>query len=489
MQTVKVQVKMFGNPLIRRYRYSLMRPAQFWVYVGIYISVVAMMLLINYSNYSIQYPLKEITDLYDSLYIQFLVIESFLLLLWGTFNCGSAISTERTERTYDFFKMLPLPAYKKMLGILIGRNLVVLLLAAINLFFLLFFAVNGTTDTKLLLETLFALFSAGCLSNMVGLLSSLCSRGKSKGGRVGAVILMLVFGVPMLINGILEINDVQNLQGTYAEFYGLKVPVLILASLILLYFAGWTVIGLLRKFNKDELPLITRLGSMLFITGYEAILIGLLTPYLVTYTREMIVTYWWMSVIPLICLPFGTAYDIQNYQEFTASARRKNLSPAKTRFNFLIMSNITHGIAIFVLWAITSYIFYLCPPLFRLHPPYSITQLSTIILTFACFYLFLLLLLEFAVTHQTAHGKVTLLAGFIGAVYFIFPIIIGGIFDNDTIITLSPGGFFAAVLSPDFSEPIMFTRICLYNLLLSVLVAMPVARKYARLISAKTTGR
>ncbi len=462
-----------------------MRPAQFWVYVGIYISVIAMMLLINYSTYSLQDTFENITDLYDSMYIQFLVIETFILLLWGAFNCGSAISTERTERTYDFFKMLPLPAYKKMLGILIGRNLVVLLLAVINLAFLVFFAIKGSTGTKLLMETLFALVSAGCLSNTVGLLSSLCSRGKSKGGRVAAVIFLLVFCVPLLINGILAISEVNKLEEIYAKFYGLKVPVLVLTGLIMLYFTGWAVIGIIRKFNKDEQPLVTRSGSLLFITGYEAILIGLLTPYLLGHTREMISVYWWLSVIPLVCLPFGAAFDIQNYQEFTASARGKNLSTGGFRFNFLIMSNLTHGIAVFGLWAITSYIFYLCPPLFRLHPPYSVTQLSAIILTFACFYIFLLLLMEFALTYQTAHGKVALLAGFIGVVYFILPVIIGGIFENETIITFSPGGFFIAVSSPDFSEPFVFGKICLYNLLLSAVPALLVGRKYALLTAVK----
>jgi hypothetical protein len=38
---------MFNNPLILRYRYSVMRPRQFWVYITMYILAITLLLLIN----------------------------------------------------------------------------------------------------------------------------------------------------------------------------------------------------------------------------------------------------------------------------------------------------------------------------------------------------------------------------------------------------------------------------------------------------------
>lgn len=458
-----------------------MRPAQFWVYVSIYISVIALMLLINYSIYTYQDVFKSLTDLYDSLYIQFLVIATFILLLWGAFNCASAINLERTERTYDFFKMLPLPAYKKMLGILIGKNLVVLLLGGISLAFLAFFGINGTISTRMLLQTLFALFSAACLFNTVGLLSSLCSRGKSKGSKVGGIMLLLIFGVPLLLHGIVALSQINKLEGIYAPFYALSLPVLILCSLIFLYFAGWAVIGILRKFNKDERPLFNRFGSLLFLAGYEALLVGLLSPHLPRYLPEILATFWWLSMIPLLVLPLGAAFDIQNYLEFAASCRRKNLSLTRFRFIFLTMSNLAHGVAVFGLWVIASY-------LFQLYAQFTIPQVTVIILTFGSFYLFLLLLMEFAITHQTVHGKVALLAGFIGVIYLILPPIFGGIFESETLFTFSPGGFLVAVSSQDYSQTLAFAKIWLYNLSLSVAPAILVGRRYAQIMAVKPTA-
>jgi hypothetical protein len=465
-----------------------MRPAQFWVYVGIYISVIGLMLLINYSIYLQQDLYKTLSSLFDSLYIQFLILETFILLLWGAINCGSAINAEKTERTYDFFKMLPLPAYKKMLGILIGSNLVVLLLAGINLVFMVFFGVIGTTSSKMLLETLFALACGAFLLNTIGLLSSLCSKTKAKGSKVGVIIVLLIFGIPFLMHAVFAISQVNKLEGMGAKFYGLTLPVLVLAGLIMLYFTAWNIIGIIRKFNKDLMPLFTRFGSLLYLIGYEAILLGLLLPHLCKYTEEMLMTYWWLSIVPVVFIPFGASLDIKGYQELAASYRTKISSPARRRFVFLTMSNVALGIVIFLIWAIVSFVFFLVPSIFQSHPPYDIIRLTLVILTFAGFYIFLLLLVEFGLTYQTERSRIGLLAVFIGVVYVILPLIIGGIFDNEKFVSFSPAGFFVLVVSDELKGIVPFIKICLYNLLLLVIPAVLVARKYARLTAAKPQG-
>ena len=471
---------MLTNPLIRRYKYSLMRPAQFWVYVTIYASIITLILLINYSLYIYKAAFDSLTQLFSSLYTQLLVLQTLMLLIWAAFNSGSAISQERTERTYDFFRILPLPAYKKMVGILIGKNLVVLLLAGINLLFLIFFGAKSDISSTMLLQTLFALFCASFLSNTIGLLSSLCTKGraKAKGTRIGGILLLLVFGIPLLLHGMVALAYIGKLEGKSAPFYTLRLPVLILYSLVFLYFAAWAVIGILRKLNKEERPLFSRFGAMLFFAGYQAILTGLLSPHLEDYAAEITAAYWWLSIIPVLVIPVAGAYDMQDYLELAASWRRKNLSTARFRFNLLAMSNVAQGAALFALWTITTY-------LLKLYPQFRVPQLNSIVLTFAGFCLFLVLLLEIAAVYQPAQGKVALLAGFIAAAYVVLPPIFGGIFENETIFGYSPAGFLVSISSQEFSDSIAFVRICLYNLFLSIVPAILVGRRYAQIMAVK----
>ncbi len=458
-----------------------MRPAQFWVYVILYISIIALILLINYMLYIKQAAFDSLTDLYSSLYTQLLIVETLMLLIWAAFNSTSAINQERIERTYDFFKILPLPAYKKMVGILIGKNLVVLLLAGINLMFLIFFAVKGNINTEMLLQTLLAIASASLLTNTIGLLSSLCGKGKakSKGTRVGGIILLLMFGIPLLIHGITALAFVGKLEGKLAPFYTIKLPVLILSSLILLYFTAWAVIGILRKLKKEERPLFNRFGGLLFVAGYLAILAGLLWPHLERYSEEITVVYWWLSIIPVLIIPIAAACDMQNYLEFTASWRRNKRSAAGFRFTFLIMSNVVHGVAVLGLWIITTY-------LLKYYSQFNVQQLGFTMLTFASFYLFLLLLLEIAATYQPAQGKVFLLISFIAVAYIILPPIFGGILEREDIIAYSPVGFLVFISTQEFdNETMTFTGIWIYNLLLSIVPAILIGRRYARLTTFK----
>jgi hypothetical protein len=143
------------------------------------------------------------------------------------------------------------------------------------------------------------------------------------------------------------------------------------------------------------------------------------------------------------------------------------------------MSNVVHGLAIFSLWVITTY-------LLKYHPQFDVPDLGFILLTFAGFYLVLLLFLEIAATYQPAQGKVSLLIGFIAVAYIILPPIFGGIMENDTIIAYSPAGFLVFISSQEFDYEIMsFAGIWIYNLLLSIIPAVLVGRRYFQLTSYK----
>lgn len=469
---------MFNNPLIRRYRFSLMRPAQFWVYTAIYITVVVSMLLINYSIYDFKNVFKSLNDLHASLYIQLLIIESLMLLLWATINSSSAVSLEKLERTYDFFKMLPLPAYKKMLGIILGKNLIVFLLAAINLLFLVFYAIRSQIRPAMIMQTLFALVSAACLFNTGGLLLSLCSKRKNKASKIVGIIFLLTFGMPLLINGIMAFSQINKLEGKLANFYSLKLPVLVLAGLIAIYYTVWNIVGILRKLNKDDQPLFTKTGAFIFLAVYFFIVIGLVSPLLKYFLKEMLTAYWWLTLVPIVIIPKATFYNTQNYLEISALYRRKNCSLKKLLIAFLGISNISFATVTFGLWVTATYFLKIS---YNIYIPRPIH----IILILASFYMFLMLLLEITKIYEPEEGKIALLAGFIAAAYFILPPIFGSIFEREVITTFSPLGFLVITLTKGYHETYDFASICLYNLLLSAGPAVLILKKYSQFIKIK----
>ena len=179
---------MANNPLIQRYRYSILRPKQFWVYVSIYISIILLIVFINYTGYKYQTFFESITAFYESLYYQFLTFEVIILFLWSAYNSGSAIKEEILNKSFDFFRMLPLPAYKKALGILIGKNLVVFLFAAINLVLLIYFGLSGKVNINLQGQILLIFLSITILVNTTALLASINPAKKKKSSSIESPI-------------------------------------------------------------------------------------------------------------------------------------------------------------------------------------------------------------------------------------------------------------------------------------------------------------
>jgi len=158
---------MLNNPLIQRYRYSVLRPSHLLIYITIYISVVMLLLFINYTIYKYQDTFCTQQDLCKGIYYQFLAFQIVVLWFWGAFSSSSAIKEEITGKTYDFFRMLPLTAQQKAIGILFGKNLVVLLLGAISCAFLIFFGSMGGLSANLQIQTFLVLLSITILVNSI----------------------------------------------------------------------------------------------------------------------------------------------------------------------------------------------------------------------------------------------------------------------------------------------------------------------------------
>ena len=290
---------MVSNPLIQRYRYSTLRPKQFWIYVTIYISISLLIVLINYSGYKYQTFFKDITEFYKSLYYQFLTFQVIILFIWSAYNSSSVIKEEILNKSFDFFRMLPLPAHKKALGILIGKNLVVLLFAAINLVLLIYFGLAGEININLQAQILLILISTTIFANLISLLLSINPAKKSKSSGIVLILLAVFFLVPMMINAIAALSSVDELEHYTVYLFKIKIPILLLISFIALYLSCWIFKGILRRFTYEQKPLFTRKGALLFSLGYIFILVGLYYTYIPKEGPELIYSYWLITLIPI----------------------------------------------------------------------------------------------------------------------------------------------------------------------------------------------
>lgn len=465
---------MADNPLIQRYRYSTLRPRQLWIYVAIYISIILLIVSISYSAYKYQALFKNIVELHRNLYYQFLTFQVIILLIWGAYNSGSAIKEEILNRSYDFFRMLPLPAHKKALGILIGKNLVVLLFGAINLILLVYFGTAGEININLQGQILLTFISITILINSTSLLSSINPTRKNKSSGILFILLSIFFLVPMMINAVVALSSINELESYSVYFFKMKIPILLLISFIAMYFSCWVFKGILRRFTLEQEPLFTRKGALLFLLGYIFIAAGLYYNYIPKGRPEIVYSYWLVTLMPVLAIPVGSLRNLDKYIEYSRFIQGQCRSRKTSIAPIVRHSNLALAITLFAIWAISS-------AATLVYAGYAFAEIGTNlynIFTLLTCYLFLVLLLETYVVYNPVSGKIGLLLGFVTALYIILPFILSAIFDNDIIYVYSPAGFFASLF--DRSDLVRGARTSywLINLLFCVFPALLVWKRY-----------
>lgn len=474
---------MFNNPLIERYRYSTLRPRQFWVYFTIYISIILLIVFINYSGYKYQTFFKDLTGFYKSLYYQFLTFQVIILFIWSAYNSGSAIKGEILNKSFDFFRMLPLPAHKKAFGILIGKNLVVLLFAAINLLLLIFFGIAGNININLQGQILLILLSITFLANLTSLLSSTNPRKKSKSSGIVFILLVVFFLVPIMINAVGILTSIDELQNYTVHFFKIKIPILLLISFIALYFTCWLFKGILRRFTYEQEPLFTRKGALLFLLGYIFMVIGLYYTYIPKVRAELIYSYWFITLIPILLIPLASLRNLDNYIEYSRFIQSRSNPRKRGAFSILMYSNLPLAIALFALWAICSIgtTFFADYSDMKLLP-----NLYNIFILLTC-YLFLVLLLELSAVYTPVSNKIGLLLGFIAVLYLVLPLILSAIFGSDIIYLYSPIGFSASLFDTSDTNITIKTAFGLMNALFCVFPALLIWKRYNYILAQRQT--
>lgn len=469
-----------NNPLIRRYRYSLMRPRQLWIYITIYIAVIALIVFINYTAYQYQEWFGNQIRFFKGLYYQFLILQVIVLCILGMLNSSSAIKDEVTGKSYDFFRMLPISAGKKAAGILIGKNHVVLLLGGVNFLLLIILGMLGRMNGVLLGRYFLAVISVAVLTNSVALLSSI---NPAKARKRNNIVLFIVLGfifAPFVISSIgIAIRRINIFENVTEKFYTIELPVLILISLVALYFSCWAIKGILRRFTREDEPLFTRMGAYIFMVGFEFVLFGLFYEYLKDGAQKTNYLYWLISLLTVLLIPIWSLRSFDRYLEHSGLIQSKSAGNKNLVSAFLRYSNLLPVLVLFAIWTAGTIVTALMTGQGLLYNLYYIVILFS-------FYLFLMLLLELYVVYKPVSDKIGLLLSFITIVYLFLPLILSGILDNKEVYLYSLLGFCARILSNKSAPGFLAqTGILLINIALCTIPIILVWKRYKHILAAR----
>jgi len=472
----------FDNPLLRRYRYSLFRPSQLWVYLTVYAVVIALLLFINHSVARMAPPPINYPRLFDRVYYQLLTLAFLILCGWASLNSGTAISHEVASKTYDFFRLLPISAAKKTVGTLVGRNLIALLLGGITLVLAVIFGALGSISAFLQVQMVFLLVSGALLTNTAALLASSTNPKRPRKTSTLTWIVLILFLGPLVVQVFflpyLAITQAKMAEHIRVGFYNLRIHVLILAALLGVYFSAWSTIGIIRKFTREGEPLFTRSGAILFVLGYELIALGLLIGRLYG-NRYAAYVFWMISVFPVLLVWLGSLRGFDDYLErcrLTGVNKPSGRALART---LVAHSNLASAVILFGIWTV----FAACVG----HRAWvDAPRLTTALSAVLSFCLLAALLGELYVIYKPALPNIGVLVGFIVIVDFFLPLILSSAMRIPALQLYSIIGFFVHLFDSDAYRFVATERwVLVVNVLLSLAVAVPIASRYSRILALR----
>lgn len=476
----------WNNPLIRRYSRSLFRRGHLWVYLTIYVSVVLLLLFLNVTARKLDEESAIDRTFFQGLCHQFLMAEIAILWVWSALNSRSALREEIANKTYDFFRLLPLSALQKAVGILVGKNLLCLLLAVVTLAPMTLFGLLGGLPVSFQAQVLLLVASVAFCVNAVVLLSSSASAKRQGKMGVGLWLVLLVFFGPIVFGPGLALLRagawLQEATTQHIAFYSLEVPVLMLIIFLALYFGLWNLLGILRKFTFEGAPLFTRPAAILFLLGYELIVLGLFLPHLPGGKISLYSSWLVVSLLAVLFIPAGSINDRARYLEALGRRPAHPGSSGQGMLSLLLQQcNLSLGIVLFAIWLV---FFVIVSRSERI----ATAQFIKDAVVLASCYVFLLLLLELCVVYEPIHGKIRLLMAFVLLLYLFLPLILAVTLAVPSLHLYSPLGFLADFMSFDTPRRADFWMAILgVNVALGVVPALVIRRQYMQILSLRRT--
>ncbi|MDD5459286.1 MAG: hypothetical protein PHF37_07835 [Phycisphaerae bacterium] len=458
---------MFNNPLIERYRYSVMRPSVIYIYLSIYISLMAIIIFIGLADARFS---GNFDGFFKGMFIACLIIELILLWGWASYNSGSVIREEIAEKSYSFFRLLPLSANQKTSGILVGKNLAVLVLAGINTALVLVFGAMARIDINLQIQTYLFIACITLFASSFALLASFGTPKKKIKSHPGVIVLVFaIFAMGPLIGIVGESVENGQLQSFLISFFTLKAPVLIISSLIAIYFSCWIIKGIFRKFDREREPLFTRWGALVFLAGYTFIALGLFFPKLGN--EKFLNGYLITTILAIAALPMGS---MRSYDDYLEKCGTINGSGASLNMRRIFrQSNLTLYAGLFAIWAAVGFGA-------AAYAGEDMAPWAMYVGVMLTFYAIFILLLELYVVYKPKSEKIGALVAFMIGLDVVVPMVLAGVLDKDTLLLFSPAGFAAACTEAD--NYTVWAIVAGFNIVISGLIASLVYPQYLNLL-------
>jgi hypothetical protein len=476
---------MILNALIRRYAVSALRPQHLWVNISIYGIGVGLIAILN--------TLALRTGAYDgdvrlclrSIYGQLLVIQFLLLWIWGGHGAGNVLREEMLNKSYDFFRMLPLSPGQKLMGVSVGRNLLPLALAAATSVVQLLVGLAGGVPVFLQMQIALVLIATTVLVWSVSVLSSVREqRGKrqQRGVSAMAMIFLALWIVPGIFQLMLITGSVTELYHWTISFFGVDVPGILLVGLIAMYLGGWSSVGAMRQLSRSDQPIFNASGAYGFLVGCLVIILGLFWQGLSGREPMIWIAYAAATHTLLFCIPFGVLRSYEQYMELTYNLARQHGDGRALHRVFLRSVNPATWGGLYALWAVFTV---------GASARTSVDAMQWALMLVVCVFFawaVCFLLVEIAVVGTPRNEKLKYFAGFLIGVYVVLPMVLAGVLDEELLFSFSFFGVWKSIgeHSPGTNASLaglLFPLIL--NVLLVFALVMIVRHRYAHIIQMR----
>jgi len=423
---------MFNNPIIQRYRFSQFRPQQFWTFGTLYICSLLLIFFINISVYNLGQVFGSLQELYKTLFIQLTIIQVILLWLLMPMNCSNVVPREIADKSFDFFRMLPLSADKKTIGILVGRNLFNILIATLNLCIWLILGILGEISIRFLLQWFLLLVTGTLLLNSISLLLSVLSYQNKKSVSVPVLVIVAIFAFGPILGVIGDAVEDGEVTDFLVNFLNFQVPILYLISAYILIGTVWAFIGILRRFSFEYEPLFSRKGALGFMICFLFLVYALYHKYLLNVENDnanfLFYSFYFITSLPLLGICLLSIRSFDKYIETTRLSFKKD----GVFWKIFLNSNLFLCFSLALLWGLSTGIVSIVT---GFSPDYcKLTML------FFTAWLIIFSLVEIYAIYLPNNEKIGYLLIFIAGLYLILPMILSGLFNNDYLSMFSPFG-------------------------------------------------